>query len=178
MLPRSIAMLPRGLRRAATQASLTTSRQLHLHSTFHPTSTAPPAASRLPLLLLHGLLGNSSNLKTLSSSLHKEQPASSPPPLILDTRGHGASPPSADTPADTPSDLPHCGRDVAETVCELTSSRGVSVVVGHSFGGKQALAYLNDVLTFGQCPPPEAVWLLDTMPGAVPRTGENKQVSG
>ena len=60
----------------------------------------------------------------------------------------------------------------------MTGGGGAEVVVGHSFGGKQALAFLMDVTAHKQFPPPSHVFLLDTVPCEVARPGAGEESEG
>jgi esterase len=112
-------------------------------------SGAHPAAW---MLVLHGIFGSATNLRTLASRLAAARPAWGF--LLVDLRGHGQSqgaPP------------PHTVAAVAEDLIRLDGELGLAVqgIAGHSFGGKVALAYAErrrEALS--------EVWILDAEPGA------------
>lgn len=105
-------------------------------------------------LLVHGFLGNGRNLASLARRLSDVDPHNV---VLVDLRGHGASPPlrEGDGLAELAADL-----------CELAASegRGAPVrLVGHSLGGRVALAAL------AQAPASfDEVVLLDIAPGVLP----------
>jgi pimeloyl-ACP methyl ester carboxylesterase len=75
--------------------------------------------------------------------------------LLVDLRGHGASPSM---------DPPHDLESAAADLVALEQDLDIAGVIGHSLGGKIALAY-------GQRRPDlEQIWVLDSQPGA--RDGE------
>jgi len=84
-----------------------------------------------PLVLLHGFLGASRNVTTLTRRLVAGDPRLSV--VALDLTGHGASPP---LPRDA--DLATPARDVLATVDGLGLA-GPARLVGHSLGGRVAL---------------------------------------
>ena len=85
-----------------------------------------------PLVLLHGFLGSSRNVATLARQLADGDPTLSV--FALDLPGHGTSPA---LPAGA--DLAVLARDVLATARYLGGDTP-SIVVGHSLGGRVALA--------------------------------------
>jgi esterase len=116
--------------------------------------TAPTAQPTRWAVVLHGILGSGTNLRTFARTLALALPEWGF--LLPDLRGHGDSPPG---------DAPHTVSACAEDVLALTSSLGItpSAILGHSFGGKVALATAQLAESRGQ--PVERVWVLDAPPG-------------
>jgi pimeloyl-ACP methyl ester carboxylesterase len=104
-------------------------------------------------LLLHGILGTGANLRGLAQRLVRADPGLCA--VLVDLRGHGRSPEFA-----PPHRLAACARDLLALEDLLTLP--VVGVIGHSFGGKVALAYhaLRPALAH--------VALLDSAPSARP----------
>jgi len=131
------------------------------------------------VIFLHGLLGNSKNLRGPAKRLTAHHPHTSA--LLLDLRGHGNSTSfyrKKQKPYSTALPNPHTisssALDIIETLqfLGLTGKQYSPVgVVGHSFGGRCALQYLHTLTTSQQQPspykvlPPKHTWLLDTVPG-------------
>jgi pimeloyl-ACP methyl ester carboxylesterase len=119
------------------------------------TIVAPDGASpRHTLVLLHGIYGKGRNWAAIARGLIAARPDWAA--ALVDLRLHGASP--AFTPPHT---VAACAADVAAL---LDAGPGwpapAGAVVGHSFGGKVALALLADG------PPPHLgqVWVMDSTP--------------
>lgn len=85
------------------------------------------------MLMLHGILGRGSNLRTLARAVLREHPAWGI--ALVDLRAHGGSRGFAP---------PHTVERAALDLCdlELALPGPVRGVCGHSFGGKVALSYL------------------------------------
>jgi pimeloyl-ACP methyl ester carboxylesterase len=129
-------------------------------SSFVPAHTFVGDASAPRLaFLLHGALGSSQNLRRIARRLAAEVP--SVRHCLVDLRGHGAS-----HAAPGPHDIAHCAADLRRLATELRAAP--DVVIGHSLGGKVALAYARDANT-----PPGQVWTLDSDPGAGNATTEH-----
>lgn len=126
-------------------------------------AAAAAGASRRTGLVLHGLLGNKNNLRSLARSLVAAHPDLQL--LLVDQRGHG------DSPA-PPASAPHTVASAAADALHLATRLGVSrmdLVVGHSFGGKVALAMLDEA-ALAHAPGgarPAHVFVLDSMPGSM-----------
>ncbi len=90
------------------------------------------------ILFLHGILGRGANLRTLARRFVTACPGWSA--VLVDLRGHGASKLSDARGGGVgePATLAQCARDVAGVLGR--STRAVRAVLGHSFGGKVALA--------------------------------------
>jgi pimeloyl-ACP methyl ester carboxylesterase len=84
------------------------------------------------LLMLHGILGSGANLRGLAQRLVERQPSWAA--VLVDLRGHGRS------PAPPP---PHTLASCAQDLCALEPLLPwpIEGAIGHSFGGKVALAY-------------------------------------
>jgi pimeloyl-ACP methyl ester carboxylesterase len=83
-------------------------------------------------LFLHGILGTGVNLRPVAQALMRSDPSMAA--VLVDLRQHGRSqgfPP--------PHDIAHCADDLVALASLLPAP--VTEVVGHSFGGKVALAY-------------------------------------
>lgn len=118
---------------------------------------------RRVLLFLHGILGSGSNLRSLAQALVQADPSLAI--YLVDLRLHGKS--RAFAP---PHDVHACAHDLV--ALERTLAWPVVGVLGHSFGGKVALAYhaLRPHLT--------RVITLDSDPGVRPdRVGSEQTMS-
>src|SRR5690606_11379756 len=92
---------------------------------------APDAQPERYIVFLHGILGQGNNWRGIARQLVKARPAWGA--LLVDLRAHGDSrqlPP--------PDSLAAAADDVAR----LARTLPVSAVLGHSFGGKVAVALL------------------------------------
>lgn len=101
-------------------------------------------------LVLHGILGSGRNWMTFAKSLAAQAPGWRFE--LVDLRGHGRSPTFT-----APHTVGACAGDLKRFVSALGTAP--SAVIGHSFGGKVALAYGRDF--------PEGleqVWALDSPP--------------
>jgi pimeloyl-ACP methyl ester carboxylesterase len=99
------------------------------------------------VLFLHGILGSGQNLRTVARRLVDARPELSA--WLVDLRGHGRSPKRTPGPS-----IDACAADVAA----LASSASVTAVVGHSFGGKVALACTEKMAL-------DDVVMIDSVPG-------------
>ena len=127
----------------------------------HELLAAPDATPTKGVVFLHGILGSGANLRSHARRFVQARPEFLA--ALIDLRAHGQSlgggslgktgPPFPD---DT---VIGAARDIAETA--QTWSVPVAAVVGHSFGGKVALAFAK--LDFG--PALQAVMTLDSAPG-------------
>jgi pimeloyl-ACP methyl ester carboxylesterase len=105
------------------------------------------------LLFLHGILGTGANLRGLAQRLVRSNPSLAA--VLVDLRGHGRSPDFSS---------PHTVAACAEDLLALEGALALPVagVIGHSFGGKVALAY------HAHRPALARVALLDCAPSARP----------
>lgn len=118
----------------------------------HALVTAPGAAPSAWMLVLHGILGSGANWRTFARRVVEARPGWGL--VLVDLRGHGQS---QDPPP------PHTLAAAAEDLVRLAARLGLDVrgVMGHSFGGKVALAYLAQRRV-------ERAFVLDSDPGARP----------
>jgi len=160
----------------------------------HTTVNHHPSVQKT-VIFLHGLLGNSKNLRNPAKRLTSEYPHLSA--LLIDLRGHGEtarfnSTAHANTSSSSPSPHflpPHtirsCSSDILETLkyLSLTGPQFSPIaIIGHSLGGRVALQYLHDTLFVSpksshkaagkeesnlHVYPPKQTWILDSVPGMV-----------
>ncbi len=114
---------------------------------------APSAEPEGALLFLHGILGTGANLRGLAQTFVQAEPRFAA--VLVDLRLHGRSQGFA-----PPHDVDACARDLVALDADLPWP--VRGVVGHSFGGKVAVAY------HARRPALARVALLDSDPGARP----------
>ncbi len=110
--------------------------------------------------VLHGALGAGHNFRSFARRLASEKPEYRF--VLVDLRNHGAS-----QGAPPPHTVEACVSDLFELAMEL----GVAprAVIGHSFGGKVALAYGRRLTQQDQSALSESlrqIWALDSDPGA------------
>ena len=131
----------------------------------HALVAAPDATPARWMFVLHGILGSGTNLRSLAKRLASAAPAWGF--ILPDLRMHGLSqgaPP------------PHTIAAAAEDLVRLGEHLGLPIdgVLGHSFGGKVALSYLDrrgERLA--------QAWILDASPSARPlgaRAGATAQI--
>ncbi|MDT8436896.1 MAG: alpha/beta hydrolase [Gemmatimonadota bacterium] len=104
------------------------------------------------LFVLHGFLGAGRNWAAVARGLVRSRPDWEA--VLVDLRLHGDS---LDAPP--PHDLDACARDVARLVAHLPAPAGPCALLGHSFGGKVALAAAPLLAV-----PPVQTWLIDATP--------------
>lgn len=121
---------------------------------------ATGASPRRAFLFLHGILGTGGNLRGLAQGLVQADPTCEG--VLVDLRLHGRS---RAVPA--PHDVHACAHDLTQ----LARARPLPTagVIGHSFGGKVALAY------HAAHPDLERLILLDSDPGARPDRAGSEQ---
>jgi pimeloyl-ACP methyl ester carboxylesterase len=117
------------------------------------TNIAGQAPSQYAVLFLHGILGRGTNWRMIAKTLVERRPELLA--VLVDLRMHGES--QAFAPPHTVSSAAHDVERLAETLA--VPVRGI---VGHSFGGKVALAV--DIPTL------ERRWIIDSLPGARPQS--------
>lgn len=120
----------------------------------HDVVTAPGASPERLLLILHGILGSGANWRTFARRMAAAVPSWGY--VLVDLRAHGQS---------THAPPPHTLQAAADDLLRLERALPAPVrgVLGHSFGGKVALA-LADVSPVRL----DQVWVLDSQPGANP----------
>lgn len=119
--------------------------QLH-----HDLITAPGASPTRAVLFLHGILGSGANLRSHARRFVQAHPDVLG--VLMDLRAHGQS-----LGVDGPDTVANAAEDVAQTA--RTWRVPLHAVVGHSFGGKVALALAR------AHPQLAAVMTLDSAPG-------------
>lgn len=125
-----------------------------LHVTPLRASGAEPTQA---MLFLHGILGSGANLRGVAQAIVQAHPYYVG--LLVDLRLHGRSRSSS-----PPHDVEACARDLE--ALEATIEQPIVGVIGHSFGGKVALAY------HARRPGLARLGLIDSAPGPNPaRTG-------
>lgn len=131
---------------------------MDLHHALVAAEGASPSRS---MLVLHGILGSGGNFRTIARRLAERHPDWGF--VLVDLRGHGLSqnPPPPSSIATAAEDLVRLEANTTNT--KIKNIPPVRGVMGHSFGGKVALAYAglkgSDL---------EQVWVLDSGPGAHP----------
>jgi pimeloyl-ACP methyl ester carboxylesterase len=130
----------------------------------HALVTAADASPARWMLMLHGILGSGANLRSLARRFAQARPAWGF--VLVDLRMHGSSegaPP------------PHTIAATAEDLLRLEDQLSLPIagVLGHSFGGKVSLAYLERrrAARLSRGEPPaglEQAWVLDASPSAEP----------
>jgi pimeloyl-ACP methyl ester carboxylesterase len=130
-------------------------RSLHT-ATVRAANSEPQKA----ILFLHGILGSGGNLRGLAQSFVQASPEHAG--LLVDLRLHGRS-----RSAEPPHDVFACADDLRRLAHTLPLP--VSAIVGHSFGGKVALAF------HALRPELERLVLLDSDPGANPERVGSEQ---
>jgi len=123
----------------------------------HQFVTAEGAEPERWMFVLHGVFGMGTNFRAVAKALATRAPTWGF--VLVDLRGHGAS--QGFKPAH---DLEAAVTDL-EALALHIDGRGIRGVMGHSFGGKIALAYLARHSLDVGC-------VLDSMPGARPRGAE------
>lgn len=119
--------------------------------------TAPGRAPERWMLVLHGVFGQGRNWNTVMRGVVAGRPAWGA--LLVDLRGHGDSPPMA-----PPHTMAACAADLV--ALQAAIGRTAEIVVGHSLGGKVALA-LGGIAR----PPLRQIWMVESMPDARPPSG-------
>lgn len=117
------------------------------------------------MLVLHGIMGSGGNFRSIARRLTESAPLWGF--VLVDLRAHGLS---------QGAEPPHTVSAAAEDLVRLERSLGLPIrgVMGHSFGGKVALAYMG--LRSGEL---DQAWVLDAGAGAYPeerRTGSTHAV--
>jgi len=119
----------------------------------HEFVTAPDAEPGQWLYILHGVFGSGRNWATVARRLVRARPEWGA--VLVDLRAHGSS--RGFTPPHT---LEACAADLAALAGE--TGREVAALMGHSFGGKVAMTYVQDG---GR---PAQLWVVDSTPESNP----------
>lgn len=90
----------------------------------------PKGSKAPPLLIAHGLLGQGKNFSTLARGFAEKREV-----IIVDMRNHG------DSPWADQMTYPEMARDLADVI--RREAEGKATVLGHSMGGKAAIALLE-----------------------------------
>jgi esterase len=113
------------------------------------------AGAALRLMMLHGIYGRGRNWQSMAREIVAARPEWSA--LLVDLRLHGDSPAFA-----PPHTLEAAAGDIRAAIdAESANGAPVRALLGHSFGGKVALAVAAT--------PPEAlrqIWMIDSNPGS------------
>jgi esterase len=122
--------------------------RLHSHPVVHAGHTPDGWA-----LVLHGIYGRGRNWSAVAKQTAARRPAWGF--RLVDLRLHGDSPPGA-----PPHTLTAAAADVAALAASAhEAGTPVRAVIGHSFGGKVALAVAPQIETLDQ------IWVIDSSPG-------------
>lgn len=134
----------------------------------HPPDKGNTGQLRLGLIV-HGLLGTGRNWRTFARSIAKQAAAESGRGwriILVDQRNHGHSAELAGF--DPPHTLQAAAQDLHELIQQKYDSQQLSVMVGHSLGGKTTLAYLQQMAAMPtKSHLPQQVWILDSNIGKV-----------
>ncbi|HWL86857.1 MAG TPA: alpha/beta fold hydrolase, partial [Polyangiaceae bacterium] len=127
----------------------------------HAFVTAPERAPERWILFLHGIFGSGNNFRTLARRWVGAEPNLGL--VLVDLRMHGRS--QGFAPPHTVAAAAHDLFGIEEAIAARSApAKGAVVgVVGHSFGGKVALAYV--AAKQGAL---ERAWIIDSTPGARP----------
>lgn len=124
----------------------------------HASVVASGSTPTQSILFCHGILGSGGNFRTLAKQFVEARPSYAA--VLVDLRRHGQSldeaGPGEAPPVDT---VAACAEDLERLAATLPLP--VTAVVGHSFGGKVALAYAARA-------PLRDLFVLDSTPGARP----------
>lgn len=131
----------------------------------HEILRAEGAAPTRSFLFLHGILGSGANWRSIARALIAREPSWQA--VLVDLRGHGRS--SMPPPPHT---LAACASDVEALAGSL--DRPARGVLGHSFGGKVAMALAARTSDISSAL--EHVVFVDSMPGARPNARGSENV--
>jgi esterase len=127
----------------------------------HELVTEGEATPERWMLFLHGILGRRVNWRSLARRWVKARPTWGA--VLVDLRDHGESQGLAG-----PRTVANAAADLIRLADAVTEARGgrVAGVLGHSFGGKVAIAGAEQLRAAGH--PLDELWIIDAPPG--PRT--------
>ena len=128
----------------------------------HVALVAPPTPPARWMLCLHGILGSGANWRTFARRLVAAHPAWGV--ALVDLRQHGSSPSMP-----PPHTVAAAALDLEELDAQIPGP--IAGIMGHSFGGKVALAYLER-----RGARLDLAWILDAMPGPRP-TGRGSEAT-
>ena len=111
----------------------------------------------LNVFVCHGILGSGQNWRSFARQLQIIRPDLNI--ILIDLRCHGRSPPQL-----PPHTVDACARDLFRLSGHVGDP---DVVIGHSFGGKVALALIRYLS-------PKQVWVLDSPPGPLSDRPEDR----
>jgi len=112
------------------------------------------------IVFLHGILGSGVNFRSFAQAwLQRNEDWGA---LLVDLRMHGQS---LGLPA------PHTLQQAAADLEDIAAEIPFEGIIGHSFGGKVALAYQEI------CPELKHLWVIDANPGVISQPGQGQQVS-
>lgn len=150
------------LRRAAVARAAVADFSLSYELVRGALASSAPAKDTFTAVILHGIMGSRRNLVSFAKHLAGEHPSWQF--LLVDLRCHGQS---AAATAPGENTLTASALDVLHLLQFLKLFP--HCLIGHSFGGKVAMAMVS---VFGRrLPRPVQVWVLDTVPGDVYAAG-------
>jgi pimeloyl-ACP methyl ester carboxylesterase len=140
-------------------------------------------------VVLHGLLGNGRNLRTFVNTLFKrmvrERERRQPDALVkhqvllMDLRHHGHTHTAGEYVPTTPDTLENCAKEVFETLrangLEARQGEKPLRIIGHSLGGKVALAAAQIAMD-GAFKLPCQIWTLDSFPFSFDETHKRNEL--
>eukprot|EP01036_Dinobryon_divergens_P028337 gene28337-37269_t len=136
------------------------------HESYSSSSSSEKSQQQRSVLCMHGILGSKKNFRTAAKQLVKDSYGFDLS-VTVDHRGHGQS----GTPLTMMGETSHTVGSCADDLHSLLSSGTLplqapvpTLICGHSFGGKVALAYLQQSMRLGR-PLPSHTWILDSLPG-------------
>ncbi|TMW65949.1 hypothetical protein Poli38472_003714 [Pythium oligandrum] len=156
-----------GLQRVATATGRRGSRAQSTLSYRVYEDTSSGKTPTKTAFVMHGILGNKMNWRTFSLKLANAKPDWRF--VTLDHRAHGDSP-----SLNAPHTVSACSEDLLRLADELQAEP--DVVIGHSFGGKVAIGYLEEAQRHSR-KLPEQVWALDSLPGDVTTDYSNRKLT-
>ena len=118
------------------------------------------AAPKATCWIMHGILGSGRNLRTFGRRIARTYPGWEV--SLIDHRGHGKSP-----SFNAPHTIEACVNDIQALA--VACGKAPNVLIGHSVGGKVALAALDRGMIQGS-DVPRHTFVLDALPGVVPTT--------
>ena len=136
---------------------------LYLSHESYSSSSSANSEQQRSVLCMHGILGSKKNFRTAAKQLVKDSYGFDLS-VTVDHRGHGQSGTLMGATSNTVSS---CADDLHSLLASGTVPLLAPVptlICGHSFGGKVALAYLQQSMRLGR-PLPSHTWILDSLPG-------------